>query len=298
MTSGESTPYGKAKAVERHLRTNYPYNLRVKPPPFAADGVDHFLFTLGEGYSEYFGSAMAVMLRSVGVPSRLAVGYTTGDQVEGQPVYAVTDSHSHAWVEVYFPGYGWIPFEPTPGETLPGAYQPGTERQEELDLSLGDSESGEENCLEGYDICDEDLESIAPFSGGTNISRGSSIVGSWPWVLAVLAGLAVVGGSVRWFWQRFMAAPGSPRMAFQRMTTLASMAAAGPVEYQTPYQFGRRLRQVMPAQETPVSIIVAAYVRSRYGNKTPRASERRLLALAWQRLRLPMLWSVIRRRVR
>ena len=118
-------------------------------------------------------------------------------------------------------------------------------------------------------------------------------LGAW-----CFGGIAVVGGSVRWFWQRFMAAPGSPGMAFQRMTTLAAMAAAGPVDHQTPYQFGRRLRQVLPAHETPVSIIVAAYVRSRYGNKTPRASERRLLALAWQRLRLPMLWSVIRRRVR
>ena len=108
----------------------------------------------------------------------------------------------------------------------------------------------------------------------------------------------MVGGTAHFLWRRFLAASGNPLVTFQRMTTLASMAAAGPVESQTPYQFGRRLRQVMPAQETPVSIIVAAYVRSRYGNKTPRASERRLLDLAWQRLRLPMLWTVIRRRVR
>ena len=75
-------------------------------------------------------------------------------------------------------------------------------------------------------------------------------------------------------------------------------AAAGPADHQTPYQFGNRLQRIFPAQEAPVSIIVGAYVRSRYGNKTPTASDRRLLALAWRRLRLPMLWAVIKRRVR
>ncbi len=298
VTSGATTPYGKAKALELHLKTAYPYNLTVKPPPFNADGVDHFLFTLKQGYSEYFGSAMTVMLRSVGIPSRLAVGYTAGDQVGEQETYAVTDSHSHAWVEVYFPGYGWIPFEPTPGETLPAAYQPGSDNQAELAGSLADIDPFDEDCLDGFDVCEEDLQSLASFGGGSNSGRGSSIIGLWPWVLSVLGGSLVVWGITRWFWNRFMAVPGNPTVAFQRMTTLASMAAAGPADYQTPYQFGHRLQQVLPTQETPVSIIVAAYVRSRYGNKTPKASERRLSAVAWQRLRLPMLWAVIRRRVR
>ena len=99
----------------------------MEPPAFDKDGVDHFLFTLKEGYSEYFGSSMSVLLRTVGVPARLAVGYTTGDRIGDQDIFAVTDSHSHAWVEVYFPGFGWIPFEPTPGEALPSVYQPGVE---------------------------------------------------------------------------------------------------------------------------------------------------------------------------
>ena len=107
----------------------------MNPPPYGSDGVDHFLFGLQEGYSEYFGSTMAVMLRTVGVPARLAVGYTTGDKVEGKEVYAVTDSHNHAWVEVYFPGFGWIPFEPTPGKALPGIYQLGAEEGGFLDTS-------------------------------------------------------------------------------------------------------------------------------------------------------------------
>ena len=69
---------------------------------------------------------MAVMLRAVGVPARLATGYATGDKVADKDIYLVTDSHSHAWVEVFFPGYGWIPFEPTPGKSLPAVPVPGS----------------------------------------------------------------------------------------------------------------------------------------------------------------------------
>ena len=66
---------------------------------------------------------MAVMLRTLDIPTRLSVGYTTGDRVEDKAIFAVKDSHSHAWLEVYFPRYGWIPFEPTPGQSLPGIAQ-------------------------------------------------------------------------------------------------------------------------------------------------------------------------------
>ena len=298
VAGGAATPYDKATAVERYLRNNFPYNLRVDPPPYNADGVDHFLFTLQEGYSEYFGSALAVMLRTVGVPARLAVGYTTGDQVGEQNLYSVTDSHSHAWVEVYFPAFGWIPFEPTPGEFLPGSYQPEPDRQEIFGAGLVDIGSLDEGCLDEIDDC-FGIEDPLPIFGSAPASiEGSSIIRLWPWLLGVVAGLAVVGGVARLFWVKVMEPPSDPRAAFQRMTTLAALAAAGPSEFQTPYQFGHRLRQVLPAQETPVSIIVAAYVRSRYGNSRPTASERRLLAVAWQRLRLPMLWAVIRRRAR
>jgi transglutaminase-like putative cysteine protease len=298
VASNIRTPYDKASALENYLRTNYPYNLRVDPPPFNADGVDHFLFTLGEGYSEYFGSTMAVMLRTVGVPARLAVGYTTGDEIGDQDLFSVTDSHSHAWVEVYFPGFGWIPFEPTPGESLPVVYQPGAERPEAVEGNLADLAPFDDECFDGLEDCFNLTltESNLDFSFGND--EGSSVIGLWPWLVSILAGLAVIGGSVRWLWGRFLAVPNSPRLAFRRMSTLASLASAGPSEFQTPYQFGDSLQEALPAQKTPVSIIVAAYVRNRYGNKYSSASERRVLAVAWQRLRLPMLWAVIRRRVR
>ena len=297
VVGGVHTPYDKASAVEDYLRSNYPYNLRVDPPPFNADGVDHFLFTLREGYSEYFGSTMAVMLRTVGVPARLAVGYTTGDEIGEEDLFSVTDSHSHAWVEVYFPDFGWIPFEPTPGESLPGVYQPGAERPEAPEGGQADVEPFDDECFDGLEDCFNQNLTESNFEFSIETDEDSSIIDLWPWLVSVLAGLAVAGGSVRWLWGRFLAMPNNPRIAFRRMSTLASLASAGPTEFQTPYQFGYRLQEALPAQKTPVSIIVAAYVRNRYGNKNSTDSDRRVLAVAWQRLRLPMLWAVIRRRV-
>ena len=297
VVGGVHTPYDKASAVESYLRSNYPYNLRVDPPPFNADGVDHFLFTLREGYSEYFGSTMAVMLRTVGVPARLAVGYTTGDEIGEEDLFSVTDSHSHAWVEVYFPDFGWIPFEPTPGKSLPGVYQPGAERPEAPEGGQADVEPFDDECFDGLEDCFNQNLTESNFEFSIETDEDSSIIDLWPWLVSALAGLAVAGGSVRWLWGRFLAMPNNPRIAFRRMSTLASLASAGPTEFQTPYQFGYRLQEALPAQKTPVSIIVAAYVRNRYGNKNSTNSAQRVLAVAWQRLRLPMLWAVIRRRV-
>ena len=298
VTAGTSTQYDKAKAVEEFLKSNFGYNLRIDPPPYNADGVDNFLFNLGQGYSEYFASSMAVMLRTVGVPARLAVGYTTGDPVGDQDVFSVTDSHNHAWVEVYFPAFGWIPFEPTPGKSLPGIYQPGQGVTEIGETGGINFEPLDDECFDGLEDCSNPQLSSSGFQFNFDNDDGSSIVGLWPWLLGLLAALAVVGGSANFLWRRFLAVSTNPRTAFQRMTTLAKLASAGPSEYQTPYQFGGQLQRVLPAHEAPVSIIVAAYVRNRYGNKDSTASERRLLTVAWQKLRLPMLWAVVRRRVR
>jgi hypothetical protein len=152
--------------------------------------------------------------------------------------------------------------------------------------------------LADLDECIDPGKSQADIDLNPDANGGAPLIGLWPWLLAALAGMTVVGGTGSWLWRRFLAAPDNPWVAFGRLITLASLASAGPKDSQTPYQFGNQLQQVLPAQGKPVSIIVAAYVRSRYGNKYSTASERRLLAVAWQRLRLPMLWAVIRRRIR
>jgi transglutaminase-like putative cysteine protease len=302
ITSGLDNPYEKARAIENYLRTNYRYNLKITPPPFNADGIDHFLFTLGEGYSEYFASTMAVMLRTLDVPARLAVGYTTGDRVEEKPLFAVRDSHSHAWLEVYFPKYGWIPFEPTPGQSLPEISQFEEQVLTTRSTGQGNFDPLEEECYNDtgdFLSCEEGEDASATSELKSNLGRDILSIWIFPWAFAVLVTLVVISGTCYLLlWRRFMTVPNDPIIAFRKMTALARLASAGPDVSQTPYQFGVQLRDVFPSQGASVSAIVAAYVRNRYGNKYPTASEKRLLAVAWRRLRLPMVKTIIKRRVR
>lgn len=105
------TPYETAAVVQQWLETNREYSLDVDRPD--GDIVEAFLFDMERGYCTYYATTMVGMLRSVDVPARLAVGYTTGDSIDDD-TWAVRGSNSHAWVEVYVPDNGWVQFDPTP----------------------------------------------------------------------------------------------------------------------------------------------------------------------------------------
>ncbi len=114
ITSKYTVNYDKARAIEQYLSSNYPYTLNTKSTPKGRDFVDYFLFDLKQGYCTYYASAMAIMLRSVGIPARYVEGYILPPSPESETTYLVTNQQAHAWVEVYFEGFGWLPFEPLP----------------------------------------------------------------------------------------------------------------------------------------------------------------------------------------
>ncbi len=106
-------PYDQARAVEQYLRVHYAYTLDlIGPPP--ADPLAHFLFERRAGNCEYFAAAMAVMMRSLGVPARYVNGFVPGEYNELGGDFIVRARDAHSWVEVLFPGYGWVTFDPTP----------------------------------------------------------------------------------------------------------------------------------------------------------------------------------------
>ncbi|MEE8201927.1 MAG: DUF3488 and transglutaminase-like domain-containing protein [Candidatus Acidoferrales bacterium] len=113
LTVNYDNPYDKAAALERYLRTEFGYTLELPSAP-EDDPVASFLFERRRGHCEYFASAMAVFLRSEGIPVRLVNGFLTGEYNEVGEHYIVRASDAHTWVEVYFPGVGWIEFDPTP----------------------------------------------------------------------------------------------------------------------------------------------------------------------------------------
>lgn len=113
ITTSAADPLQKASLIESYLRMHYGYTLQL-PAKTASDPIADFLFVRKEGHCEYFASAMAVMLRSVGIPSRLVNGFAGGEFNDLTGQYVIRASDAHSWVEAYIPGEGWIEFDPTP----------------------------------------------------------------------------------------------------------------------------------------------------------------------------------------
>ena len=121
-TEGATNDYQRVLAIQDHLsdESEFTYDTSV-PPRDDSYTLLEFLTTTKRGFCQQFASAMAVMLRTMGFPSRVAIGYTPGQQDPDTDAYHVTTNQLHSWVEVLFPTYGWLAFEPTPGRTNPVA---------------------------------------------------------------------------------------------------------------------------------------------------------------------------------
>lgn len=116
--AGDGHPYEQALVIEDYLRRTFAYTLDTPPTPRGRDFVDYFLFDLKQGYCTYYSSAMVVMLRSLSIPARWVQGFVVSPVVSSGS-YEVSNDDAHAWVEAYFPGYGWLTFDPTPRFTPP-----------------------------------------------------------------------------------------------------------------------------------------------------------------------------------
>lgn len=166
ITQGQKNWFDKAKAIESYLQgPQFTYDQKkVAIPGKKDDYVDQFLFETKRGYCDNFSSTMAVMLRTLGIPTRWIKGFNSGEFIQNtgnnQQIYEITNNNAHSWVEVYFPTQGWVPFEPTKGFTndvnisymnnnqtstpenqnttpLPGVKKPQKPVQEEKDSQVG-----------------------------------------------------------------------------------------------------------------------------------------------------------------
>jgi hypothetical protein len=113
ITAKSSTPAEKAASIENYLRLHYGYTLQL-PKTMPRDPIANFLFERRQGHCEYFASSMAIMLRTIGIPSRVVNGFSGGEFNEITSEYVVRASDAHSWVEAYLPGEGWVEFDPTP----------------------------------------------------------------------------------------------------------------------------------------------------------------------------------------
>lgn len=118
ITSGLSNPYDKARQIEQYLKNGFVYSLDMAPNAGTADPLAAFLFNSKQGHCEYFASAMAIMLRCIGIPSRIVNGFQAGEYNELGRDFIVRQSNAHTWVEAFFPGESWVEFDPTPPDPV------------------------------------------------------------------------------------------------------------------------------------------------------------------------------------
>jgi transglutaminase-like putative cysteine protease len=113
ITGDSTSNYLRAKAIESYLKNNYGYTLQL-PGGHQSDPLAVFLFERKKGHCEYFASSMAVMVRALGIPARVVNGFRGGQYNDVTASYIIRERDAHSWVEVYFPEYGWVTFDPTP----------------------------------------------------------------------------------------------------------------------------------------------------------------------------------------
>jgi transglutaminase-like putative cysteine protease len=287
-------PYDEATAIEAYLRTNYTYTLRPRLT-FGQDPIDFFLFNSKEGFCAFFASAMGDMLRSLGIPTRLASGYGPGTQNPHTGLYEVRAADGHSWVESYFPGYGWITFEPTPQ----AGYDPilrGTQ--------------GENLCLRDLN-CDHPLPTpggvvtpthrpggVIDVPPGGAISAGSSTfkfhlpdAGTMTRIVGVLLALLLIllAAVLRYLRPRTIAS------VWKRTLTLASMAGAERRAGETPFELGRRLQQAFPEASEPVGALASGFAVAAYAPPDLASSVRLSVMEAWTSLRPMLLRRILAR---
>lgn len=306
VTEPYDNNFDRAQAIERYLRNNLNYNEKINAPPAGVDKVDYILFELKEAYCDYYASSMIVMLRSLGIPARLAAGFAQGRFNAEKGAFEVLNRDAHSWVEVYFPRYGWIEFEPTaaqPNIIRPTANERGSNfasgafnppDRPELDNPGGGPENIpiDEEALGGGGF-----SFALPFLG-TRINLPGTVLGGGVFLAGLILILAIIAGVI---WRQQTNAtlrPESVPVLYRRMIRLAGWMGVSHRVWQTPYEHAAALGRSLPAYAPDINVITDEYVIHAFSNRngTERVGSRESNR-AWARLRSEMLKQVVKRRL-
>jgi transglutaminase-like putative cysteine protease len=266
-TAGTANPYDAAVAIEQHLRNPALFSYTLSPPAVPANEwpVVYFLVTSHRGYCQYFASAMGSMLRSLGIPTRLVNGYGSGTSQaqsgrQGVRQQTVSTSDAHTWVEAYFPGFGWIPFEPTPSST-DGNYQPIARGPiTTTPPSTSGSSAGNPDLPQGV------LDPVVGAAG----TGGSAGAARPPIVLFVLAGSAAALVLLVLAIATWLALPRSLHGAWRRVEALGAFVGMHRTPWETHREYAQRLTAVkrlrLPAEMRDIAAVCGHAEFSPAGN--------------------------------
>ncbi len=262
VTEETTNPYDAAKAIETYIRT-FEVDLSVRSAPSRRDVADFLLFDLQRGYFDYFSTGMAVMLRTQGVPARVAVGYVLDPQDldAATGAVAVRKNDAYSWVEVYFPTYGWVEFNPSGDVLLTGVtlqeVLDGSEVTPVLELPV--------DLLPIDTLLGDDADILGTVLTPITLERASgppwTVIWSVGGALAALAAIAL-GARAYWAWG-LRGLRGMPRQ-WGGLERLAGWAGLRSAESETVRQWGERLGSALDRPEEAAALSTA-FEEARYG---------------------------------
>jgi len=292
VTDNYDNPYDKAAAIETYLR-KIKYNEKIPPPPSGRDGVDYFLFDSREGYCDYYASAFVVMARAVGIPARVAAGYSLGEWDSEIGAYRFRQSDAHSWAEVFFPRYGWVEFEPTAAD--PRITRPRVE-------TVSGKPTPDPSRLSGRDDIPDFLEDepVGGFLGDVPPRPGLylQITRKQMAGLGLLLVMVVAAGSGWWLWQKGLRGLTFVETIFVQMARYAGLIGIRLQAHHTPYEYGAAVGKAVPQGRTEVTQVVDSYVRERFSGRPIDDEEKTQLDSAWQRLQRRLWLQVVRVRAK
>ncbi|MEO7118697.1 MAG: transglutaminaseTgpA domain-containing protein [Candidatus Limnocylindrales bacterium] len=286
-------PYHIAMAIQEFLYTGggFTYTTDVRGLCGRDKVVDCFL-KIKRGYCEYFATAMVMLLRTQTIPARLAVGFLPGHQLRDGS-YEVDKSAAHAWVELYFPTYGWVRFDPTPGNAENG--------QTLTTFTRGDPEPSSRPtgpaATPGFVDPDIDEGLLQPGAGrDPNALPTKTDVNSGPVGLIAVFGVIVIGLAIVFIARRrrrFSYA--EPDLAYRGMARLATRFGYGPQPTQTAYEYAGALGEVLPQVRAELQLVARARVETVYARRKPSREMLQQLSDAYRRVRIRLLRLFFRR---
>jgi hypothetical protein len=252
--------YDAASALEEYLRT-FKYSTENSDPPPDQDATVWFLRNQ-VGFCTFFASAMTLMARSLGMPARVATGFTAGAYDSKTGTYIVKETASHAWTQIYFAKYGWVNFEPTSSFSLFGRANATADASPTPGANAGGANTTP-TPKDKTDIPDPNL-------GSTTGPASSPIVVTTAISFTVALLLALLAALIGLIWWRSLFR-GLPRAAafFGRTTRLGTWAGAPPEIAQTPNEYATELGRVIPEEREDIRKLGEAYTLSRWGRGVP-----------------------------
>jgi hypothetical protein len=293
MTAGAPSDLGRARALEQGLRHDYGYTLEL-PQRESKDPLADFLFTRRKGHCEYFAAAMAVMLRTLNIPARLATGFQNGVYNPISDLWLVRASDAHSWVEAWIPGHGWTTFDPTPPDLSSHSFT----LLSKAGLYLDAAETFWQQWVVGYDpnhqgtLADR-IEQTARRLGIGWFDSLSGVEARWAgrakaWIRRFGAGAAVGLLVAYWLWssgprlwhtlrmrrrveraRRGQASVADATLLYERMLQVLRRQGYQKPAWFTPVEFAHSLRAT-PLGRT-VEEFTSAYNALRFGGRTDRA---------------------------